>query len=88
MHMPENTRGVVPIIINLGGNDDRRRALGIVVTHPKESGSNQSIEIEINVARLLLELGKQKFLLLVDRVLMVVQGNFGSARRLDQIVFG
>lgn len=86
MHMPENTRGVVPIIINLGGDDDRRRALGIVVTHPKESGSNQSIEI--NVARLLLELGKQKFLLLVDRVLMVVQGNFGSARRVDQIVFG
>lgn len=40
------------------------------------------------MARLLLELGKQKFLLLVDRVLMVVQGNFGSARRLDQIVFG
>lgn len=44
MHMPENTRGVVPIIINLGGDDDRRRALGIVVTHPKESGSNQSID--------------------------------------------
>lgn len=40
------------------------------------------------MARLLLELGKQKFLLLVDRVLMVVQGNFGSARRVDQIVFG
>lgn len=70
-------RGVVPIIINLGGDDDRRRALGIVVTRPKESGSNQSIEV--NVARLLLGLGKQKFLHLL-RVLMVVQGNFGSPR--------